>query len=197
MASLVVLRRSRVDRGLLFRAGARGCGRTAPRDCPLGPATGDLPGRVFSRKCSGRGISCGSSAITDGSTSSVRPTARRPGCTDGSLWWKATAPLPPSRPSRDFVALLRLVNGTLQCPQQEDPHPYRDLLGDLWEHLRYTLFPPWIIGRNSITAWEAHIVAAEWASECNWWCATTRASGTPTPPSHSRGGGHTPHRGPR
>ena len=38
---------------------------------------------------------------------------------------------PPTSPApgRDFVASLRIVNGTLECPPQEDPHPYRDLPG--------------------------------------------------------------------
>ena len=45
----------------------------------------------------------------------------------------------------------------------------------------YTSFPPWIIGRNSMIAWEAHIVGAEWARKWTRWCATTRAPGTSTP----------------
>ena len=31
--------------------------------------------------------------------------------------------LPPPRPGKDFVASLRVVNGTLECPPQEDPRP--------------------------------------------------------------------------
>ena len=74
-------------------------------------------------------------------------------------------PPPPPRPSRDFVASVRLVNGTPECPTNEDPHPYRDLPGGFSKHLRGALFPPWVIGRNSMTAREAHIVGAEWAHE--------------------------------
>ena len=32
-------------------------------------------------------------------------------------------PPPPPRPGRGFVASLRVMNGTLECPPQEDPHP--------------------------------------------------------------------------
>ena len=88
---------------------------------------------------------------------------------------------PPPRPGRDFVASLRIVNGTLEWPSQEDPHLYRDLLGGFSKHVRGALFPPWIIGHNSMTAWEAHIVGAEGAREWSRWCATTRAPGTPAP----------------
>ena len=37
--------------------------------------------------------------------------------TDGSC------PIPPPRPNRGFMASLRVVNGTLECPPQENPHP--------------------------------------------------------------------------
>ena len=79
------------------------------------------------------------------------------------------------------MASLRLVNGTLGCPPQQDPHPYRDLRGGFSNQLWGTLFPLWIIGRNSKTTWEAHIVGAEWARKWSRWCASRRASGTPTP----------------
>ena len=59
---------------------------------------------------------------------------------------------PPPRPSRDFLPSFRMVNGTLECPPQEDLHPYRDLPRGFSKHLRGALFPPWIIGRNSMTA---------------------------------------------
>ena len=94
---------------------------------------------------------------------------------------ESDCPPPPPRPRRDFVACLRIVNGTLECPPQEDPHPYQDLPGSFSKHLRGTLFPPWIIGRNLMTAWEVHVVAAEWARQWDRWCATTRALGAPTP----------------
>ena len=70
-------------------------------------------------------------------------------------------PPPQPRPSRGSMASLRLVNSTLDCRDQEDPQPYRDLSGGFSKHIRGALFPLWIIGRNSITAWEAHIGDAE------------------------------------
>ena len=88
-------------------------------------------------------------------------------------------PPPPPRPDKDFVASLRVVNGTLECPPQEDTHPYRDLPGGFSKHLQDALFPPWIIGRGSMTAWEARIVGEEWAREWGRWCANTRAPETP------------------
>ena len=77
------------------------------------------------------------------------------------------------------MAPLRVVNGTLECPPQEDPYPYGDLPGGFLKHLQDALFPPWIIGRGSMTAWEACIVGAEWAREWGRWCAATRTQGTP------------------
>ena len=72
------------------------------------------------------------------------------------------------------MAALRLVNGTLECPTQEDPHPYWDPPEGFWKHLQGVLFPPWVIGSNAITACEAHIVGAECAHEWSRWCATPR-----------------------
>ena len=43
-------------------------------------------------------------------------------------------PLP--RPGKDFMASLRIVNGTLECPPQEDPHQYRDLPGGCLKQLQ-------------------------------------------------------------
>ena len=83
-------------------------------------------------------------------------------------WLTATegsCPPPPLRPGSDFLASLRVVNGTQECPPQEDPHPYRDLPGGFSKHLQDPLFPPWIIGRGLMTAWEARIVVEEWARE--------------------------------
>ena len=54
-------------------------------------------------------------------------------------------PPTPQRPGGDFVASLCAVNGTLECPPQEDTHPYRDLSGGFSKHLQDALFPPWII----------------------------------------------------
>ena len=90
-------------------------------------------------------------------------------------------PPPPPRPGRDFVASLCIVNGTLECPPQEDPHPYRDVPASFPKHLQGALFPPWIIGHNAMTAREAHNVGADRAREWSWWFATTRAPGTPAP----------------
>ena len=38
------------------------------------------------------------------------------------------------------------------------PTRIRDLPGGFSRHLQDALFPPWIIGRGSMTAWEARIV---------------------------------------
>ena len=70
-------------------------------------------------------------------------------------------PPPPPRPDKDFVASLRVVNGTLECPLQEGPHPYQDLPGGFSRHLQDALFPPWIVGRGSMTTWEARRAARE------------------------------------
>ena len=98
-------------------------------------------------------------------------------------WWLTAAegddPLPPPRPDKDFVASLRLVNGTLECPPQEGPHSYQDLPGGFSRQLQNGLLPPWIIGRGFMTAWEARIVGEEWAREWGRWCAATRAPETP------------------
>ena len=70
-------------------------------------------------------------------------------------------PPPAPRPGGCFVASLRIVNGSLECPPQEDPNPYQDLPGGFSKHLQDALVPPWIIGRGSMTAWKARIVGAE------------------------------------
>ena len=88
-------------------------------------------------------------------------------------------PPPPPRPDKDFVASLHVVNGTLECPPQEGPHSYQDLPGGFSKHLQDALFPPWIIGRGSMTAWETRIVGEEWAPEWSLWCAAMRAPETP------------------
>ena len=92
---------------------------------------------------------------------------------------EGSCPFPPLRPGKDFVASLRVVNGTLECTPQEDPHPYRDLPGGFSKHLEDALFPGWIMGRGSMTAWEARIVNQEWARESGRWCAATRGPETP------------------
>ena len=54
-------------------------------------------------------------------------------------------PSPPPHANRNFVASLRLVNGTLKCLPQESCRPYQDLPRGFSKHLRGTLFRPWII----------------------------------------------------
>ena len=66
------------------------------------------------------------------------------------------------------MASLRVVNGSLECPPQEDPHSYRDLPGAFSKHLQDALFPPWIMACGSMTAWEARTMGAEWAREWGW-----------------------------
>ena len=92
---------------------------------------------------------------------------------------EGSCPPPPPRPGKEFVAFLRVVNGTLECLPQEDPHSYRDLQGGFSKHVQDALFPQWIIRRGSVTAWEARIVGEEWARKWGRWCAATRAPGTP------------------
>ena len=96
-------------------------------------------------------------------------------------WLTATegnCPPPPPRPGRCFVASLRVMNGILQCPPQEELHRYQDRPGGFSKHLQDALFPPWIIGRGSMIAWEARIVGAQWPRECSRWCAAaTRGPG--------------------
>ena len=87
-------------------------------------------------------------------------------------------PPPSPHPAKDSLACLRVVNGTLECPPQEDPHPYQDLPEGFSKHLQDALLPPWIIGRGSMTTWEARIVVEEWAREWRRWCAATRAPET-------------------
>ena len=55
----------------------------------------------------------------------------------------------------------------------------REPPGGFSRYLQDALFPPWIIGRGSMTAWEARIVGEEWACESGWWCAATRDPETP------------------
>ena len=112
--------------------------------------------------------------------------------------WRTAAegncPPPPPLPDKDFVASLCVVNGTLECPPQEGPQPYRDLRGVFPKHLQDALFPQWIIWRGSMTAWEARIVDEESAREWSRWFAATRARGplrNDTPPSFSGSGPHT------
>ena len=92
---------------------------------------------------------------------------------------EGNCPPSPPRPDKDFVASLRVVNGTLECLPQEDSHPYRDLPGGFSKQLQDALFPQWIIGHGSMTAWEARIVGEEGAREWGWWCAAARAPETP------------------
>ena len=92
---------------------------------------------------------------------------------------EGSCPPPPPRPGKDFVASLRVVNSTLECPPQEDPYVYRDLPGGFSKHLQAALFSWWIIRRGSMTAWEIRIVGEECTCEWRWWCTATRAPETP------------------
>ena len=92
---------------------------------------------------------------------------------------EGSCPPPPPRPGKDLVASLSVVNGTLACPPQEDPHPLRDLPEGFSKHVQDALFPQWIIGRGSMIAWEARIVGEEWARESGRWRAATRAPEAP------------------
>ena len=92
---------------------------------------------------------------------------------------EGSCPPPPLRPDKVFVASLRVVYGTLECPPQEDPNPYRDLPGCFSKHLQDALFPLWIVGRGSMTSWQARIVGEEGARERGRWCAATRAPEIP------------------
>ena len=133
-----------------------------------------------SNTCSGWGTSCGSCATTGWSSSSALLSA----AVRVHRWLTAAegnCPPPPPHPGGDFVASLRIVNGTLECPPQEDRNPYQDLPGGFAKYLQGALCRPWISGRSSMTAWEAHIGGAEWAREWSRWCATTCAPRTPVP----------------
>ena len=50
-------------------------------------------------------------------------------------------PPPPPRPDKDFVASLRVVNGTLECPLQEGPHPVSGPAGGVLEAPARRPFP--------------------------------------------------------
>ena len=88
------------------------------------------------------------------------------------------------------VLALRLLSRSLSLPLSltySPSFPYLALalslassvLPSLGPVLTDALFPPWIIGRGSMTAWEARIVGEEWAREWSWWCAATRAPENP------------------
>ena len=62
---------------------------------------------------------------------------------------------------------------------KRSPTRTRTCRGGFSKHLQDALFPPWIIGRGSMTAWEARIVGEEWAREWGRWCAAMRAPETP------------------
>ena len=112
---------------------------------------------------------------------------------------EGNCPPPPPRPDKDFAASLRVVNGTLECPPQEEPHLYWDLPRGLSKHLQDALCPQWMIGRGSMTAWETRIVGEQWARDLRRCCAATRVRRplhNGTPPSRSRGRGRTPGQGP-
>ena len=56
--------------------------------------------------------------------------------------WQGLRSLPPCRKWHSGVPATRRT------------HSYRDLPGGFSKHLHDALFPPWIIGRGSMTAWQ-------------------------------------------
>ena len=101
---------------------------------------GGPPWMCFSNTCSGLGDSAWKLR-----NHRLEQLLRTPRSAAARLrWWFRAAggnsPSPPPRPIRDFVASLRLVNGTLELPAQEDPHLYQDFPGGFWKHLRGALF---------------------------------------------------------
>ena len=180
MGSFVAFGRRRVNRGLLFRAIARSGGGAAPLDCPL-----RLAGRNSLDKFLQHKLRL-SDFVWELRNHRLEQLLRAPHSAAARVhpWLTAAegdCPPPPPRPGRDSAASLRLVDGTLECPLQENPHPYRDLPGGFLKHLLGALFQPWIIRRNSMTAWEKHIVGVEPARDWRRWCETRRALGTPAP----------------
>ena len=142
---------------VLLWAGAQRSRGAAPRHSPLPPAGRDLRGQFLHHM-----LLLGDFAW-ELRNHRLEQLLREPLSAAARVHrWLTTAegncPQPPPRPDEDFVAALRFVNGALECPPQEDPHPYRDLLWGFSKHLQDALFPPWIIGRGSMTAWEARIV---------------------------------------
>ena len=181
VGGLVALRRRRMDGSLLLRTGARGCGGAAPAiaryDPPGGTSVDDFLHHM---------LRLGDFAW-ELRNHQLEQLVREPlsAAARAHRWLPAAEgvhPPPPPRPDKDFVASLRVVNGTLECPPQEGPHPYQDLPGGFSKHLQDALFPPWIIGRGSMTAWEVRIVGEEWAREWSRQCAATRAPETPAQP---------------
>ena len=171
----MALRARRMDGSLLLRAGARGGRGAAPRHSLLPPAGSDdslhhmLRLGDFAWELRNHQLE---QLLCEPLSAAARVhrwlTAAEDNC-----------PPPPPRPGKDFVASLRVVNGTLECLPQEDLQLYQDLPGGFSRHLQEALFPPQIIGRGSMTAWEARIVGEEWAREWGRCCAATRAPETP------------------
>ena len=122
MGGLVALRRGRMDRSLLLWAGARGGRSATPRHSPLRAAGRDLR-RLFPLPLApAGGFRVGTPQSAAGATPPRAPKRSGPGA---QMAQRDRGQLPPAslRPGRDFVSSLRVVNGTLECPPQEDPHP--------------------------------------------------------------------------
>ena len=178
VGGLVALRRRHMDGGLLLRTGARGHGGASPRHSPLRPAGRDLCGQFPPPHAPAGDFAW------ELRNHWLEQLLREPqSAAAWQHWWLTAAegdhPSPPPRPDKDFVASVRVVNGTLEYPPQEGPHLYQDLPGGFSKHLQDALFSPWIIGRGFMTAWEARIVGEEWAPKSGRWCAATRAPETP------------------
>ena len=109
-------------------------------------------------------------------------------------------PPPPPRPDKDFVASLRVVNGTLECPLQEGPHPYQDLPGGFLEAPARRPFPT-VDHRARLHdrmggAHRGRGVGAGVGPVVRRHMRPRRPLRNDTPPSRSGGGGRTPGRDP-
>ena len=109
-------------------------------------------------------------------------------------------PPPPPRPNREFVATLHGVNGTLECPTQEDCHPYRDLPGVSRSTSKARSSDrgssnaiPLPHGKRTSRAQSGHTSEAGGARQLAHW----EPQQCSTPPSDLRGGDRKPNHGPR
>ena len=144
MGGLLALRGRRMDRSLLLWAGARGGRGAAPRHRPLRPVLwlGDFAWELRNHRLE---------QLLREPLSAAARGHRLLTAAEGSC------PPPPQRPGKDFIPSLRVVICTLECPLQEDSRAYRHLPDSFPKHLQDALFPPWTIGRGSMTAWEARL----------------------------------------
>ena len=141
MGSLMALRGRRMDRSPLLWAGARSGRGTAPRHSPL-----QMPGETSVDDFLRHMLRLGDFAWELRNHRLEQLLHELLGAAARVHQWLTAAegscPPPAPRPGKDFVASLRVVNGTLECPPQEDPNPYQDLPGGFSKHLQDALFPP-------------------------------------------------------